>query len=111
MPKRKEGNKGFGQGISLSSIETPSDSLLRILHRLYKQNSDTTSNFAKGINATYVNLNEFANAVVGQEGQYTAANEYKLFFEGISYEYYAELYLNINPIDNWIELREKDEES
>lgn len=110
VPKRKEGDKGFGQGISLQSIGYQSDYLLQTLYQLYKQTVDTTATFAKKINVTYVNLKEFAKAVSGQEGQYTAANEYKLFFEGKGDEDYAELYLNINPVDNWIELREKDEE-
>ncbi|MBK8564013.1 MAG: hypothetical protein IPN76_11895 [Saprospiraceae bacterium] len=100
IPKRKEGDKGFGQGISLRSIGTQSDYLLRTLYQLYKQPADTTATFAKDINVTYVNLKEFAKAVAGQEGQYTAANEYKLFFEGKSDEDYAELYLNVNPTDN-----------
>jgi hypothetical protein len=110
VPKRKEGDKGFGEGISLKSIGTQSDYLLRTLQRLYKQPIDTTTSFTKDINVTYVNLKEFGKAVAGQEGQYTAANEYKLFFEGKSDEDYAELYLNINSTDNWIEIREKDEE-
>jgi hypothetical protein len=110
VPKRKEGDKGFGQGISLKSIGTQSDYLLRTLQQLYKQPLDTTATFTKDINVTYVNLKEFAKAVAGQEGQYTAANEYKLFFEGKSDEDYAELYLNVNPTHNWIEIREKDEE-
>jgi hypothetical protein len=110
VPKRKEGDKGFGQGISLKSIGAQSDYLLRTLYQLYKQTVDTNAAFTKDIHVTYVNLKEFAKAVAGQEGQYTAANEYKLFFEGRSDEHYAELYLNVNPTDNWIELREKDEE-
>jgi len=110
VPKRKEGDKGFGQGISLKSIGTQSDYLFRTLQQLYKQPIDTTATFIKDIKVTYVNLREFAKAVTGQEGQYTAANEYKLFFEGTSDEDYAELYLNVNTTDNWIELREKDEE-
>lgn len=110
VPKRKEGDKGFGQGISLKSIGTQSDYLLQTLSQLYKQPVDNTATFAKDINVTYVNLKEFAKAVAGQEGQYTAANEYKLFFEGKSDEDYAELYLNVNSKDNWVELREKDEE-
>jgi hypothetical protein len=110
VPKRKEGNKGFGKGISLKSIGTQSDYLLRTLYQLYKQTVDTNATFTKDINVTYVNLKEFAKAVAGQEEQYIAANEYKLFFEGKNDEDYAELYLNVNPTDNWIELREKDEE-
>jgi hypothetical protein len=110
VPKRKEGDKGFGQGISLESIGAQSDYLLQTLSQLYKQPVDKNATFVKGINVTYVNLKEFAKAVTGQEGQYTAANQYKLFFEGKSDEDYAEIYLNINPTGNWIELREKDEE-
>lgn len=100
----------MGHGISLQSIGSRSDYLLQTLYQLYKQTVDTTATFAKSIYVTYVNLKEFAKAVAGQEGHYTAANEYKLFFEGKGDEEYAELYLNINLVDNWIELREKDEE-
>lgn len=110
VPKRKEGDKGLGHGISLQSIGSRSDYLLQTLYQLYKQTVDTTATFSKSINVTYVNLKEFAKAFSGQEGHYTAANEYKLFFEGKGDEEYAELYLNINLVDNWIELREKDEE-
>ena len=110
VPKRKEGDKGFGHGISLKSIGSQSNYLLQTLSQLYEQPFDKTAIFVKSIDVTYVNLKEFAKAVAGQEGQYTAANEYKLFFEGKSEEDYAELYLNINPTDNWLEIREKDEE-
>jgi hypothetical protein len=110
IPKRKEGDKGFGQGILLKSIGTQSDYFLQTLSQLYKLSFDKAATFVKSINVTYVNLKEFAKAAAGQEGQYTPANEYKLFFEGNGDEDYAELYLNINSVDNWIELREKDEE-
>jgi hypothetical protein len=110
VPKRKEGNKGFSQGITLKSIGVPSDNLLRTLSQLYKQTPYNNAAFTNSISVTYVNLKEFAKSVTGQEGQYTVANEYKLFFEGNNDEDYAELYLNINPAGNWIELREKDEE-
>ncbi|MFT4019628.1 MAG: hypothetical protein QM668_21875 [Agriterribacter sp.] len=92
VPKRKEGAKGFGQGISFKSIGSQSDYLLRALSQLYKQPVDTTATFVKDINVTYVNLKEFAKAVAGQEGNYTVANEYKLFFEGKDDEDYAELF-------------------
>lgn len=109
VPKRKEGAKGFGQGISLKSIGTSSDYLLQTLSKLYKQPLDPTAAFVNDINVTYVNLKEFAKSVAGQEGQYTAANQYKLFFEGKDEEY-AEVFLNVNSEENWIELAEKDEE-
>jgi len=111
VPKAKEGDKGFAKGISLKSIGRESDYLLLTLTKLYKQKIDTSLKFTKNISVTYVNLKEFAKSVAGQEGQpYTTANEYKLFFEGSNDEDYAELYVNINPNEHWIELREKDEE-
>ena len=110
IPKAKEGEKGFGKGIVLQSIGSQSDNLLHVLSNLYKQKVDTSSKFANTLNVTYVNLKEFAKSVTGQEGEYTAANEYKLFFEGNNDDDYAEIFLNVNSKDNWIELREKDEE-
>jgi hypothetical protein len=110
VPKAKEGSKGFGNGITLQSVGSQSDNLLYTLLTLYKQKVDTSAKFVKSVKVNYVNLKEFAKSVAGQEGQYTTANEYKLFFEGNNDEDYAELYLNVNADDNWIELREKDEE-
>ncbi|HYG38624.1 MAG TPA: hypothetical protein VD908_08400 [Cytophagales bacterium] len=110
VPKAKEGDKGFGQGITLKSIGSQSDNLLRVLSQLYKQKADSANRFIKSRSVNYVNLKEFAKSLTGQEGQWTGANEYKLFFEGIGDQEYAELYLNINADENWLELREKDEE-
>jgi hypothetical protein len=110
VPKRKEGGKGFGHGILLKSVGIQSDYLLRTLSQLYNQPSYKTATFINGVSVNYVNLKAFAKAVTGQEGQSTATNQYKLFFEGKSDEEYAELFLNINLVDNWIELSEKDEE-
>lgn len=110
VPKRKEGDKGFGHGILLKSVGIQSDYLLRTLSHLYNQPSYKTANFINGVSVNYVNLKAFAKAVTGKEGQNTATNQYKLFFEGKSDEDYAELFLNINLMDNWIELLEKDKE-
>lgn len=110
VPKRKESDKGFGKGISFKRIGTSSDNLLQTLSRFYKQTVDSAAIFAKDITVTYVNLKELAKSITGKEGQYKATDEYKLFFEGNRDEDYAELYLNINSTENWIELREKDEE-
>ena len=111
IPKAKEGAKGFGHGLSLKSIGTPSDNLLSTLSKLYKQRADTVLQFTPVISVNYVNLKEFAKSLTGQEGEpYTVANEYKLFFEDETGNDYAELYLNVNPQENWVELREKDEE-
>lgn len=111
VPKAKEGEKGFGKGIVLSSIGAESDCLLQTLAELYKQKVDTTLRFAPSISVSYVNLQEFAKAVAGAEGgSYSSYNQYKLFFEGEGEEAYAEIYLNINPQEHGLELREKDEE-
>lgn len=108
IPKAKERDKGFGKGIALSSIGPESDYLLQTLAGLYKQPVDTALRFTPSVSVAYVNLKEFAKAVAGGEGNYTTFNEYKLFFEGE--EQYAEVYLNINPKEHQLELREKDEE-
>lgn len=111
VPKRKEGDKGFGKGIRLESTGKISDNFLQVLTNLYKQKTDTAWKFVNTILLNYVNLNEFAkslNAEIIDPPSNT--KEYKLFFEGNSEDNYAELYLNINTEEHWIELREKDEE-
>jgi hypothetical protein len=111
VPKKKEGEKGFSSGITLSSIGAESDNLLKVLSKLYKQKVDTTLKFTNSVSVTYVNLDEFAKSLGAQDGgQYKTENQYKLFYEGEKEGDYAELYLNINPTEHWIELKEKDEE-
>ncbi len=111
IPKAKEGDKGFAKGITFGSLGIESDYLLSTLAKLYKQKMDASIKFISSISVTYVNLKEFAKSLGAQDGgQYTTPSEYKLFFEGNGDDDYAELYVNINPDENWIELREKDEE-
>lgn len=111
VPKKKEGVKGFGSGITLKSIGEESDLFLWTLSKLYKQENDTSIKFTNSISVNYVNLNEFAKSLgANQIDVKEIANEYKLFFEAQNGEDYAELYLNINPNEPWIELKEKDEE-
>lgn len=111
IPRRKEGEKGFGNGISLKSIGIESDNLLQTLAKLYKQKADSSLKFTTSITVTYVNLDEFAKSLGATDrDEYKTQNQYKLFYEGSSEEDYAELYLNISPSEHWIELREKDEE-
>lgn len=111
VPKSKEGNKGFGEGIILESIGMPSNNFLQALSEIYNKHIDTSAKFVKKIKLNFVNLKEIAKSLTGEAGQpYTTANEYKLFFEGKKDEDYAEIFLNINPKENWIEFAEKDEE-
>lgn len=110
VPKAKEGNNGFAKGLILKSIGSESDYLISTLANLYHQETDTTLRFNDNISVPYVNLNEFAKRVGGNIGaQGTTTTMYKLFFEDENGNY-AELYLNINDSEHWIEIREKDEE-
>lgn len=111
VPKAKEGNTGFARGIVLKSIGSESDNFLLTLSKLYKQKTDTSLKFTEAVSLTYVNLNEFAKSLGAKDdGEYKTENQYKLFYEGKKEEDYAEVYLNINQIEHWIELKEKDEE-
>lgn len=111
VPKAKEGNSGFASGIVLKSIGSESDNLLLTLSKLYKQKADTTLKFTEAVSLTYVNLDEFAKSLGAKDGgEYKTENQYKLFYEGIKEGEYAEIYLNINQTEHWIELKEKDEE-
>lgn len=109
VPKAKEKNKGFAGGFILASLGKESDDLLATLASVYKQKADSSIQFINSISLNYVNLGEFAKSLGGKEsGSKNASAEYKLFFQGD--EDYAELYLNVNPEEHWIELKEKDEE-
>ena len=111
VPKAKEGNSGFASGIVVKSIGPESDNLLLTLSKLYKQKADTTLKFTESVSLTYVNLDEFAKSLGAKDGgEYKTENQYKLFYEGIKEGEYAEIYLNINQTEHWIELKEKDEE-
>ena len=109
VPKAKEKNKGFASGLTLASIGKESDNLLTTLASIYKQKTDSSIQFINAISLNYVNLTEFGKSLGGKEPESkNAVAEYKLFFQGD--EDYAELYLNVNPEEHWIELKEKDEE-
>jgi hypothetical protein len=111
VPKAKEDNGGFESGIILKSIGSESDNLLLTLSNLYKQKEDTTLRFTEAVSLTYVNLDEFAKSLGAKDRkEYKTENQYKLFYEGINEGEYAEVYLNINQTEHWIELKEKDEE-
>jgi hypothetical protein len=111
IPNKKEGDKGFASGILLKSIGSESDDLLQTLSKLYKQKSDTNQKFTNSVFVTYINFNQFAKSLGGQDGgDDENEKQYKLFFEGKKDGEYAEMYLNYNLNENWIEIKEKDEE-
>jgi hypothetical protein len=109
VPKAKENNQGFGKNIILKSVGKESDELLSLIGTLYGEKPILKSKFAPFVKADYVNLGIFAKAVAGgQDKESLTVDEYKLFFESKDDE--AELFLNINPTEKWIDLREKDPE-
>ncbi len=111
IPKQKEAENGFASGIVLKSIGSESDSLLMTLAKLYKQPVDASLKFTNALSLAYVNLDMLAKQLGAKDDeQYKTENQYKLFFEGENENDYAEIYLNINTSEHWIELKEKDEE-
>jgi hypothetical protein len=107
--KPKEGGSGFGNGFTLKRSGEESDFLLTTLAMLYKQKADSSLKFINSISTNYVDLGEYAKALNAKEGgKYSTPAQYKIFFEGN--DDYAELYVNINPDEHWIEIKEKDEE-
>jgi hypothetical protein len=80
-----------------------------LLSRLYKLKFDTTKHFVGFAKLAFVDLNEFARAKFGKDAvPHTDAKEMKLFFETEDPDDYAELYVNINDKEHWLEIREKD---
>ena len=103
----KDKSRGFGQGIVLKSIGVESDQLLQQLAKLYKQNTGPSLKFISSISLSYLNMNEFVKSLGGDADD--RLREYKVFFENREGDE-AELYLNVNPAEGWIQLAEKDEE-
>jgi hypothetical protein len=77
-----------------------------LLQKLYGQQSDTS----KFIDSTTTDCFTLADLNRRGEKDVILAAQKKLFFQGEKEDDYAELYLNINETEHWIELKEKDEE-
>ena len=100
------GSKGF-----LISLGPPSDFFLQAVARLYKQPVDSSAKLADSSSFICMNLNEIYNRQAGQTGEtYVVAAEYKLFFNAESENGEAEMLMNINPGEQWVELAEKDKD-
>jgi hypothetical protein len=98
------------QILKMKTCGESSDNLLMLLSKLYKLRDDTAKHFIRSAKLAFVDLNEFARAKFGKEAiPNTDAKEMKLFFETEDPEDYAELYVNINDKEHWLELKEKDE--
>ncbi|MBS1512319.1 MAG: hypothetical protein JST86_15840 [Bacteroidetes bacterium] len=88
-----------------------SDRFIQFFKQLYLSKPDTLSRFN---NETFVDcmyMGDYIDSLNQQaKGVYTSTHYCKLFFQGKNEDDYAELYLNINDEEHWIELREKDSE-
>jgi hypothetical protein len=111
LPNNKPGIENLPtQILTVKSCGEGSDNLLMLLSKLYKLRDDTTKHFIGSAKLAFVDLNEFARAKFGKDAvSHTDAKEMKLFFETEDPDDYAELYVNINDKEHWLELREKDE--
>jgi len=111
LPTNKPGNeKSPTQILTIKACGESSDNLLMLLSKLYKLKVDTAKHFISSAKLAFVDLNEFAKAKFGKDAvSHTDAKEMKLFFETEDPDDYAELYVNINDKEHWLELREKDE--
>ena len=108
ITKKPVNSQGFGNAITLESIGAPSDLLLHKLAELYKQNIPVSAKFPKRVQASFVDLSQFTKSLGLTANDGENIKKYKLFFETQNDE--GELFLNINSNENWLELREKDEE-
>jgi len=98
------------QMLEIRTCGESSDNLLMLLSKLYKLKDDPTRHFIHSAELAFVDLNEFAKSKFGKEAiRHSDAKEMKLFFQTDYPDDYAELYLNINDKEHWLELKEKDE--
>jgi hypothetical protein len=111
LPNTKPGMENSPtQTLEVKTCGESSDNLLALLSKLYKLKDDTTRHFIASTKLAFVDLNEFAKTKFGKDAiSHTDAKEMKLFFETEDPEDYAELYVNINEKEHWLEVREKDE--
>ena len=111
LPNNKPGIENSPtQILIIKTCGESSDNLLMLLSKLYKLKIDTAKHFISWAKTAFVDLNEFAKAKFGKDAvPHTDVKEMKLFFESEDPDDYAELYVNINDKEHWLELREKDE--
>lgn len=111
FPKSKPGMENTPtQILAIKTCGESSDNLLMLLSKLYKLKIDTTKHFISSARLAFVDLNEFAKTKFGKDAiTHTEAKEMKLFLETEDPDDYAELYVNINDKEHWLEIKEKDE--
>ena len=100
----------LAQILTFTSSGVISDNLIATLSKLYKEKIAQDIHFISSKRTAFIDLNEFAKAKFGKEPvNRTTAKEMKVFFEAENPDDNAELYININEAEHWLEIREKDE--
>lgn len=109
IPKESKAS-GFGDGFVLKSIGKPSDFFLYILSVVYGQEMVDVKKFVDEIKVNYIDLRKLAKAQSEKNGgePYKIGGDYKLFFDNNDGEEPAELYINVDSVANYIEIKEKD---
>ena len=104
-------NTGLSKLI-INGVGINSDNFIQAISKLYKQKIDTSLHFVNSITVDCINMGDFIDSLNKQANSnyYSTKSQYKLFFQGKSEDDYAELYLNVNMTEHWIELEEKDEQ-
>lgn len=108
LPTQKLGDKGFGEGLLMRSIGKASHNLLQELAKLYDTPLSPDAEFATFISARYVDLDEFALGVAGNNNKEEGLTKLKLFLDNDEGDT-AEFYLNIHVDQHWLEIREKED--
>jgi hypothetical protein len=93
--------------LTIRSTGVNSNNFIHLLQRLYKQKIDLKTSFIDSINVDCIDLSVLNKE---GEGELILAAQKKLFFQGAKDDDYAELFLNVNQTEHWIEFAEKDED-
>jgi hypothetical protein len=107
IPNKKSDSGGFGSGLTLSSSNISSDIFLKTLSEIYNVKK-TDNKFINNISINFVDLAAITAQLTGKSISDSEQKQYKLFFENEKEN--AELYLNIDEKEGWVELKEKDSE-
>ena len=92
--------------LTLKSKGESSNNFLHVLQKIYKQKIDSAK-FVDSVTADCLNLSDLNQP---WEKDVVLAAQRKLFFQGSNEDDYAELFLNIDEKEHWIEFVEKDSE-
>lgn len=100
----------LAQILTFTSIGVASDYFISTLSKLYKQKVDQDIHFISSKGVAFIDLDALAKSQFGNVPvNKTSAKEMKIFFEAENPDDNAELYININEKEHWVEIKEKDE--